>query len=177
MWKKIFYVILILVAGYMFYYLYLHVNYYAIGPGPYDASRIAKIAIQKNDPSECKKIRIPVLSRVQLMPGVYADEPGQIARCYRESATALKNLDACDDLPELAKVSCIQDVVQEGLRDPLLCQRLPASSEAEKSCYTYFFNGLYQDRPSVCENISEAEGRRATCYASYERLKKIQAGH
>ncbi len=169
MWKKISYVVLLIVAGYTLYYLYMGVNYYAIGPGPYDASQIAKIAIQKNDPSECRKIRIPVLSRIQLAPGAYEDEPGQIARCYEESTIVLRKLEACEDRSEKTKVWCIQGVLGKS-QDPLLCQGFTAYSELEKNCYIYFFTN--EDNPSMCENISEVEGRRVTCYASYERFKK-----
>lgn len=96
--------IILSIAGGLIWYQYLNANYY-LGHGSLHAEKVANIAIQKNNPNECLKIKV-------IFPVPYgATEESLIQECYFRLARTLSDATACNYISDnMYKNSCYTEV-------------------------------------------------------------------
>ena len=160
--------ILILIAvsavGFFVWYQYMNANYY-LGHGSLHAEKVANIAIQKNNPNECAKIKV-------LFPIMELTEQEVIRECYFRMAHLTNDENVCNYISgETYKNICIKDI-GASRNDITSCERI--SDQLDKgSCYkTFTEQGTDM---SVCENISTDSGiklsGRDLCYIGAVQAK------
>ena len=157
--------IAIIIAGFFVWYQYLNATHY-LGHGSLHAEKVANIAIQKNDPTECSKIKV-------LFPIMEPSEEDVIQECYFRLAHILNDEKVCNYISgEAYKNSCIKDI-GASTNDITSCERI--NDQLDKgSCYKTFTE--QGTNMSVCENISSDSGTkfsgRDLCY-----IGAVQANH
>ena len=105
--------LIIFVLPIVLYGFYQRTNYHVI-TGSLDAQRISGIAIQKNDPTICGKIK----KGFDLGPGPSEQELKD--NCFIKTATSLKDIKICENVSSLFKKSCYVSIAYETNDEKLL---------------------------------------------------------
>jgi len=131
------------------YYAYLKTNYY-VGNGSLLSEKVANIAIQKQDPSQCNKIRLVLGGTLDPMG---PPEEELVQGCYIAVAHGLNDERICEYVSDRNKGSCLQPIsLAKG--EIKLCDGITTQLVDKGSCYSKFTE--QGTNSSVCENIDES---------------------
>lgn len=149
--------LIILLICFAVYYAYSRMNYYFI-IGSSEVGGVASVAIAKNDPSICDKIR----KGFDLGPGPTQEELKN--HCYFETAKGLKDEKICENVSGPTKENCYLDMAYV-LEDESICKF--TYSEYEGMCYGNIARQKKDGK--ICENASN-ESSRNRCYSDLNQM-------
>jgi hypothetical protein len=143
--------LLLILLSVVVYYAWFFSYYYVDLTTNYNWHRVADIAVQTNDPTECSKIRSFKIIDAINDAGSY---PLHIAYCYTDVAEQLQDYNICEKyLKDYEKDECLA-AVAEKKNDINGCHSI--TDDADRgSCYGYFTK-KGADK-SVCESFEEYE--------------------
>lgn len=142
------------------YYLYLNIFYYTGNSGSHLSERVSQIAIAKQDPSQCDKIKLAFGGALNPFD---ASEEGYKSSCYLLVAQGLHEVKVCEYVVDSSKSRCVGmfDLTMEDLK---ICDGIIDQSD-KGMCYLQFTKQGFDS--SICERIDESN--RGTRSSGKER--------